>query len=133
MGKIEWTEDLQVNILSIDNEHKKLVDFLNRMDEAMSKGQSKNILGEILDGLINYANIHFTNEEKLMAEHNYPGLTDHKKLHLDFVQKMKTTQADFNSGQISLGIQVYNHLLNWLKNHIQIIDRKYAEHILKTR
>ena len=126
MPKVEWTEDLSVKIGAIDNEHKKLIMLLNKLNEAMAQGQGQTAMAGILTELTSYTRTHFKNEENLMEKHGYPNINEHKKQHADLVIKLQEIQADYNSGKISLSLSMFNFLLSWLQTHIKKEDKGYS-------
>ena len=51
MSLITWSEAFSVGIKSIDEQHKKLVDLLNRIATAKVEGISKKEIEKILDAI----------------------------------------------------------------------------------
>ena len=66
MPLITWTDNLSVNHTEIDNQHKKLVDLINILFDAMKAGKGTDVLNKIFAELTSYTIYHFTYEEKLM-------------------------------------------------------------------
>ena len=131
MAKIAWSEDLSVGIGKFDNEHKKLVELLNKLNEAMSQGQGQKILSGILSELSTYTKTHFKHEEEAMEMYKYPGITEQKAQHTEFVAKLQEMQAQYNAGTLSLSISVFNFLVSWVQNHIKREDKKYSDFFIK--
>jgi hemerythrin len=121
-----WNPTYETGIKSIDTQHKKLVDILNELYDTMGKGHAKEVLGRILDELIQYTVVHFATEERLFKLHGYPDYAAHKKEHDDLTAQVKKLQADFKSGKITLSMQVATFLKDWLKVHILQTDKKYV-------
>lgn len=78
MAFFNWDDLGSVNIERIDNQHKKLVSYLNELFEAMRAGKGNEVLEKILNALLSYTNTHFASEEKLTQTHGYPGYLFHK-------------------------------------------------------
>ena len=131
MALIEWKESYSVNVTEIDNEHKKLIELINNLHEAMMSGKSKEVMGKILDELIQYTLYHFATEEKFFDKYNYPESEIHKKQHADLVEQVAALQKKFKGGERVLTIDVLNFLKDWLNDHIIGSDIKYA-HFLKS-
>jgi hemerythrin-like metal-binding protein len=100
---------------------------MNSLSDAISKGQTQEILADILNELANYAKIHFEHEEEAMHQYSYPGLPEHLGEHSAFIKKVQELQEQFNAGTASIEISVYNFLTAWVFSHIQKTDKKYAE------
>ena len=126
MTQLAWNERFNIGIFEIDVQHKKLVSLINDLDKAMAKGQGKQALGKILGDLIYYTESHFSKEERLMEQHEYPEYDEHKKKHRAMTQKVRQVQSEFQSGNTSMSIEVMNFLQNWLNKHILETDMKYA-------
>lgn len=79
MALITWNENYSVKVKQFDDQHKKLIDMINELHDAMKVGKGKDVMEKILAGLIQYTVTHFANEERLMKQHNYPDYEQHKK------------------------------------------------------
>ena len=132
MTILRWTDALSVNINEIDQQHKQLIIMVNELNEAMRKRKAKDVLGEIIDGLINYAATHFATEEKYFDKYDYPATETHKKEHAGFVEKVIEFKLGFDEGRILLSLDVMNFLQEWLLNHIQVSDKKYCFYFAET-
>ena len=126
MALITWSDKLSVKIQSIDDQHKKLVDLLNKLNDAMAKGAAKEILKPVLDELISYTKTHFAFEEKLFAQHGYPKTEDHKKEHLALTTKALELQQGLSAGKITITLDTMIFLTDWLSKHIQGTDMQYS-------
>lgn len=126
MALIVWNEERYgVDIKEIDDQHKQLIDVINKLQSAMSEGKGKETLGSILGEMARYAKGHFATEEKIMETHGYAGYDDQKKKHKDFVAKAMTLKSDFDSGKLTLSIDTLKFLRDWLDTHIATEDQKY--------
>ena len=132
MALMTWTDEaFSVGIPSINAQHKKLVDLINQLHQAMLDGAVADELKTILGELINYTVIHFAYEEKLFAEHGYPEVEGHKAVHEALKAKVVELQNDFIAGKPVMGMEVMNFLREWLTGHIQGDDRKYSQFLIE--
>ena len=130
MPLMAWNDKMSVGIPSIDDQHKKLVGMLNDLFDAVQAGKGKDVLGKILDNLIEYTKSHFGYEEKLFAQHGYPETEPHKKEHADLAHQVLDVQKKYHSGATAtLSMEVMNFLKNWLIKHIQGSDKKYGPYL----
>jgi hemerythrin-like metal-binding protein len=127
MAKIEWNEKFSVGVLMFDTEHKKLISIINKLDEAMKLGQGVAVVSQVLTELINYTKTHFTHEERVMQQHNYPGLDAQIKEHKGFVEKVGEFEQNFKSGKSMVSISVSNFVSAWIQNHILKTDKAYTK------
>ncbi len=126
MAYIIWQDDYSVNVEIIDNQHKKIIELINKLQEAMLKKQTKDVLGEILNELIGYAALHFSTEEKYFKEFNYSETEAHIKEHIDFVNSVTKFNDDFKKGRLFVSMKLFKFLKSWLVEHIQVSDKKYT-------
>ncbi len=126
MSLFVWSDKYSVNIKEIDRQHKVLVDSLNQLFEAMRDGSARELIGGILDKLVNYTNVHFTYEEDLMKKHNYPDLAAQVKSHEAFVKKITDFDEKFKQGKSMLSLEVMNFMKEWLQKHIMGTDKQYT-------
>jgi hemerythrin len=126
MALITWNESFSVKVKQFDDQHKKLIDMVNELHDAMKVGKGKDVLEKILAGLIQYTVTHFANEERLMKQHNYPEYEQHKKEHNLLTLQVNDVQRKFREGGAVLSQSVLQFLKEWLQNHIQGTDKNYA-------
>jgi hemerythrin len=127
MALIEWTDDFSVRVAEIDLQHKKLVEMINNLHQAMLDGKGNKLISEILDGLAQYAVYHFQTEEKYFDQFNFEGGEKHKQTHADFVKKVSLFVDEFNKGSVMLTIDVLDFLSDWLQHHILGEDMEYSD------
>lgn len=127
MPLFQWTETYSVSVSAFDNQHKVLVDLINKLFDAMKEGRGKDVLSKIFDDLIDYTVIHFQTEEKLFKENHYPDETAHKNAHEALTTKALALRDKFKSGDNLISIDVLNFLKDWLTNHILDMDKKYSK------
>ncbi len=128
---IKWQESFNVNIKSIDEQHKKLVDILNKMDK--SKNEEKKIILETFDELFEYVKYHFSFEEKLMRDKNYSGYAKHKIMHEKIISTLQEYYENFQNKNTENTIDAHtiiSFLMDWLLTHIMQKDKLYAKEIL---
>jgi hemerythrin-like metal-binding protein len=126
MAFFAWNSKLETGINSIDQQHKTLVDLINRLHDAMKGGRGAEITGPILSELVQYTATHFSAEEALFAAHKYPGALAHKRVHDDLRKQVEQLKEQSASGRAFISIELMAFLKDWLQNHIQGQDLQYA-------
>ena len=127
MSLFEWKNDYSVGVLEIDNQHKKLIALINQLFDAMKKGQSNQVLGQIISELILYTHTHFRTEEKYFERFQYQGSEEHKARHQAFVNDVNKFKASFEAGKVALSLSLFTFLKDWLNHHILNEDKKYVD------
>ena len=130
MAFIEWKDSFNLGIEHLDDQHRQLVKQINILHDAMKVGKGKESLNQILNALINYTATHFTSEEILFRQYNYPGSEKHMAEHAKFVKEVLSFKANFDKGNMMLSIDVMTFLENWLINHILGSDMEYKPFLL---
>jgi len=129
MALIEWEDKYSVGVEAFDNQHKQLIKLINELYDAMKAGAAKEISSKIIEELVAYTVIHFQSEEKVFDEHDYEGTEEHKKEHQQFIDQVASFQKDFETGKVSLSIDIMNFLKDWLFSHILGTDQKYTSYL----
>jgi len=122
----EWNSSYVTGIGSVDAQHQTLFQIASKLHEAMTTGKGKAVLGSILNRLVQYTAGHFAHEERLMRLHDYPDLAAHKAQHDALTRQVLDFQANFESGQAAITVQLLHFLKNWLVEHIKGSDLKYV-------
>ncbi|MDK9708525.1 MAG: bacteriohemerythrin [Desulforhopalus sp.] len=123
---MRWDSSLQLGIGQIDDQHKQLVAMINDLHRAMKRRQTLEIMGGILERLVNYTVYHFGNEEKLFQKHGYPEYEQHKKIHETLVGKVIEFKSKIDRGDSTISMELMDFLKDWLVNHIKGTDKKYV-------
>ena len=126
MALMTWKEDYSVKIAQIDQQHKKLIDLINQLDDAMSQGKAKDVLGKILNDLVTYCANHFKLEEQLMQANGYPDFAEHKDKHDKMTAKVLSLKKEVAGGKRLISLDVMKFLEQWLDKHILGTDKKYG-------
>jgi hemerythrin len=131
MTLLAWTEKMSIGIESIDREHQQLLAMLNCLYDHVQAGRGREVLEEVLDGLVVYTATHFEHEAELFAAHGYEGAAAHLAQHDELVRKVRDLQSQFRAGGGPvLSLEVLSVLKSWLVTHIQGSDRAYAPHLI---
>ena len=130
MAIFNWDDEYSVNIFMIDSHHKRLFDIMNRLYDLMADGADDNAIIRIIAELLDYTNYHFAEEEKMMAQFNYPELSSHKQLHKEFITKIEEFQTSAKNGMaIFVAVKVADLGITWLKSHILTVDKRYKTYM----
>lgn len=128
MALMAWNDSYSVKVKEMDDQHRKLLDMINELHDAMKVGKGKEVIGKVLTSLTDYTRRHFTSEESLMKLHGYPGYEEQKKAHNQLVIQVVEIQNKYNEGLVQ-SQQIISFLKDWLINHIQGMDQKYGSHL----
>ncbi len=123
-----WSDELETGIYLIDQQHKNIFDKANEIFK-LGIDQDKAEIKKVFIFLMDYANNHFYNEEKLMMEMEYENFMEHKKEHNYFVEEIyKLYQSICKKGITEEKLNDLKVLIiDWLVNHINSKDKKFIQ------
>jgi hemerythrin len=129
MAYMEWTRDLESGIPVIDTQHKRIVEFINELDDACQTGNADET-NHVMEGLLNYTVTHFEFEEDLQEKAEYPFLKAHQRIHEIFMKKVSEIRSRSAKGE-DVAPELLRLLKGWLASHIKGEDRDYVESVKK--
>lgn len=127
MAFLEWDQELDVHVDKMNQEHIKLIEYMNIVYDKSNNNAPKPEISQALSELANYTVQHFKDEEAYMESIAFPKLDSHKLIHKDLLKKVTAYINDFEKGDGSLPKEFFNFLKLWLLAHIKGIDVKYGD------
>jgi hemerythrin-like metal-binding protein len=131
MPLLQWNSYLSTGISSIDEQHKKLIDMINTLNDAFMAGKANDVLSQIFADLSDYTSRHFGYEEQLFAEHGYPESEAHKNEHEALINQVQALHRKMEQGDFIISIEVMAFLKDWLTNHILKTDVAYSQFLIE--
>lgn len=128
---IKWQDSYNVGIDSIDKDHRKLLGMINQLQTASHYITDESLVEHILDDLIDYTKYHFSREEKLMMESEYPNFLAHQKLHKDMIAQVTKFIDEYRLHKTRTVDEVTQFLKAWLIHHINGSDKEYVPYFKK--
>ncbi|MFC1564521.1 bacteriohemerythrin [candidate division KSB1 bacterium] len=125
----KWNEKYSIGIPWIDNQHKNLLEQINKLVNAIVRDERCEEGGTIIKFLKNYTKAHFGTEENFMVKHQYPGYPQHRREHVKFILMIN----DFTDEYMQKGTtrdfvkKVAKNLWEWYKIHILGSDYEFGE------
>jgi len=127
MAIVCWDGSLIVGVDIVDAQHKYLFEIINNMQAKLVRGEYALALSHGLDSMRTYARFHFEAEERLLEQHEYPGLAAHKEAHRQFQDEVQSLARQEPTQQ--LAERALGYLLVWLVAHIQTEDGRYGPYL----
>ena len=126
---ISWDKKLDTGIEVIDAQHKRIVSYVNQLEDARLKGDKVKV-GEVIEQLVDYTQSHFGFEEAMMEEAGYKFLKPHQKVHELFIKRVGNFMVRAAKGE-DIAEELQGTLTTWLVNHIASEDHDYAKAVLE--
>ena len=125
---IKWSDMYKLGIEEIDPQHQKLIGIINRLYQVMQESTEKENMKIIFKELIDYADYHFSTEERHFEEFNYIDKVEHTRSHEAYKEKIAQFAKEYeDKGSTMLPFQLIDFLGEWWTGHIRGADRKYVE------
>jgi len=127
---VEWKDSYSVGIDSIDQQHKKLLNLINQLQTAVDYSTGELFEREALDELVEYTKTHFSYEEGLMKDNDYPDFESHKAQHEEMFNKVRAVLAEYERDHDTAMSNAVEYLKAWLINHINGTDKQYSSYLI---
>jgi len=133
MAYFEWGDDMVIDHGPIDQDHHKLVDLVNELHTATTRGEGQSVVSKVMSELIFYTKDHLVREEQEMERVGFPDLVEHKRSHALFMEGLQQLVDKQAGGSITVASQLSSLLRDWLSIHIRRSDHALRVHLKKTR
>lgn len=119
-----WTEAMEVGHASIDEQHRRIVDLVNRVGDDLKNGRERDALVGSLGALVEFTRHHFATEEKLMARLDAPHhVARHRAEHQRLLEEVRALSVRLDGQSVVLTMRFLN---DWLVRHVEELDRPLA-------
>ncbi len=131
---VNWTPDLSVNVPKIDDQHRVWCERVNALYKSVWNGVKISELKEFIGFISDYARLHFTDEEALMIQFEYPNYEKHRSAHRDLMSRVQDLKDRLTGSNIDAELvsDLLNELHSWFVDHIKQVDKELG-HFLKSK
>ncbi len=128
ISRIEWSPVYSVHVETLDAQHQKLFDTVNRMIDIFESGQESYL--SVIEELVGYLSVHFHLEHLVMMKIGYPRLSEHTREHTKFTENVTTFLKSYEARDPELGFRMVVFLKEWIRDHTTMLDIQYGEFLL---
>ena len=130
MDRIEWTDDWTLDHAAIDDQHRMLIGILNKIIDR------ETAIIKLVNELIEYTAVHFTDEEDYMINAAYPEFVPHRKQHQEFLRtlldmsfEVVTLNGD-DQEEVEKTIEILEKFVAvWFDQHFLETDRDFIDYL----
>lgn len=123
-----WTDDLSVRTQEVDEQHKDLINLINRLDVSIGNQHGKDTSRAIFDELMESAQEHFLFEESLMRLTHYSEYLHHKEQHEALMEHLRAIQHQMNTEGTDVTEEIVHLHKHWWPHHIRSSDQHFSAH-----
>jgi hemerythrin len=124
MAHLKWKKDLDTGIDVIDGQHKQIVEYINKLDDARVTN-NRLVIAKVIADTVDYTVSHFGFEETLIEDAGYEFIRPHKRVHELFIKRVSEYKQRFDGGE-DVADELHGLLSRWLFSHIQNDDAAYV-------
>ena len=128
---VDWKDEYSVGIDSIDQQHRKLLNLINQLQTAVDYSTGEEFEREALDELVDYTRTHFSYEEGLMEQNDYPDFVPHKAMHVEMIKMVEEVIAEYDKDPDTAMSNAVEYLKSWLIKHINGTDKQYSSFLIE--
>ncbi len=130
MINVEWDKKFEVGHERIDFEHKIFLNLIRDASRLPERQVSRKRVLMHLDEVKKYAVFHFTSEENIMFDVDYPDIDPHHKEHQMLLALLDSRVHEYRVDEIGLD-QVVEFLFEWFALHTTQVDTRLARYIAR--
>jgi len=127
MEMVTWSKNYETGHPVVDGQHRNLFKLINNLNLDLSDKESNQAFSDAIEILSAYVETHFKTEEDLMKSISYPDFESHKQEHDNLKEQSEKLIKLFRLDKVDLTATISKFLSDWLKNHIQEVDKKMID------
>lgn len=122
MQRIEWTQQLELGDAEIDAQHRRIVEILNLLHDAVAANLAGADENRLLDELVRLVEKHFRTEEALMRASRDPRFDSHIEAHQILLHSVVELRDSLFRNRDHVNLRTLNFLKRWLFDHMSHTD-----------
>lgn len=127
MDLIKWRDSYGTGVVSMDNQHRKIIDLINDLYKKIRKEESYGSVQDVLAEMMKYAEEHFEAEENLLKANGFKDFDEHISKHQSYRERLTALMAESTNDPDAAVKSTYGFLRQWWMGHIVDEDKKYGE------
>ncbi len=122
MPLLEWKEEYGTGVEDVDDEHRDLIDIINRLHDLLLAKDAKLTVPAFFDNLMRGVSAHFALEERIMDESRYPDRDEHRDDHERLLDELRGLKRTFEHAETIDSAELALRLEPWFSRHLATYD-----------
>lgn len=125
MSLIEWKDEFEIGIPSVDYEHRGMILMINKLHGKLAENAGKDTIADFLGEIHALISAHFALEEKEMQEMAYDEFEEHKEDHEDLLDQIRDMMDELEQDRSGDVARDLGQRLNyWFTEHFRTRDAR---------
>lgn len=125
MSLIEWKDEFEIGIPSVDFEHRGMIQIINELHGKLAENSDKETIANFLGEIHALISAHFALEEKEMREMAYDQFEEHKEDHEDLLDQIRDMMDELEQDGSGETMKTLGPRLNsWFTEHFRTRDAR---------
>ena len=99
MTLVKWRDGYSVGAESVDDEHKSLIDRINRLDDQLMAENGPLAASTFFENLTETITVHFVREERFTRERGYDQLPQHREDYERLLEELHSVVDEFDRNE----------------------------------
>jgi hemerythrin len=127
---VQWKEEYSVGSEPVDDEHKALIERINRLYDRLMNEDGPSAVSAFFDDLINAVTMHFALDEQFLHAHGYERLPQQREDFERLLDEIIGLIDEFDRNEGTDREDLAALLDGWLSNHSETHDARLGENFL---
>ena len=127
MSLIEWKDEFNLGVASVDLEHHELINLINDLHGLLGENASYERVMAMLGEIFAQISAHFALEEKFMRDTAYPLLAEHKEDHESLLDQLRDIMDEIEDDGEYDEARLSRELESWFSDHFRTHDARLHE------
>jgi len=123
--RLVWSAEYECGHVTIDMQHRKLFEISNTLLNTILDEKPKLDVEFLLEDLLRDMSLHFSSEERLLAETNHPHAREHQEAHRELLARCKEMADRYRRDELKAGALFKFVAHDVLSQHILTEDFKF--------
>jgi hemerythrin len=137
MAIVEWRDQMSLDYLPLDEEHRAFLNVVNRSVPAARSGDFKT-MDIVFDACYDYVRNHFSHEEDIMERVSFPDIEAHMQAHRTFIQNISEFRKKYEAAKTDeekqkQAIKTSDFLSLWFLGHVLSRDKLLKPYLVRLR